>query len=406
MLKHFINVFVLVMLTTGNAFSLEPVFIPLKIDGPVHDPGKGTFWYGPFNEGHAVLDINNDGILDIACGPNWYEGPTWKKHEGFRSDNIVCEYPVDVNKDGYMDIVSGGWLEKGVYWYRNPGPAGGKWDTVKISEETNTEGIIVRDIDGDGDLDILVNHWAYFKNQGVTWFELMDKGGYKIHRIGERGDSHGCGVGDINGDGRNDIVTSAGWYEAPEHPSIDPWKFHAEYQLPVYPELEAGIEMIVTDVDRDGKNDIIYGNGHGYGLFWLRQNGDGTWTRKVIEDSFGQFHTLVLADINQDGVLELVTGKRLRGHDDADASTFDPLFMFWYKINGGEFKRHVLSFNNVPWYKGMEYKSIVPNFAIGGGMNITVRDMNGDGLVDVVCSGKSGLYLFLNRGLPPTKPMQ
>jgi hypothetical protein len=405
-MKHYLCVFILSWLAAGNTFSLEPIFIPLKIDGPVHDPANGTFWYGPFNEGHAVLDINNDGILDIACGPNWYEGPKWVKHAGFRGDKIVCEYPVDVDKDGFMDIVSGGWLENGVYWYRNPGAAGDEWKTMAIAEQKNTEGIIVKDIDGDGDLDILINHYAPDPNQGITWYELQDKGGCLAHRIGTKGDTHGGGVGDVNGDGRNDIVTSAGWYESPKHPAEEQWKFHAEYQLPVYPELEPGLEMVVTDVDRDGRNDIIYGHGHGYGLFWLKQMGNGKWEKKVVEDSFGQFHMLVLADINQDNVLELVTGKRLRGHDDADPSTFDPLFIFWYEINGGEFKRHVLSFNNVPWYKGMEYKSIVPNFAVGAGMNITVRDINGDGLVDLVCSGKSGLYLFLNRGLPPTKPMQ
>ena len=54
----------------------------------------------------------------------------------------------------------------------------------------------------------------------------------------------------------------------------------------------------------------------------------------------------------------------------------------------------------------MEYSSIAPNAAIGAGVNISVRDLTGDGLVDIVCSGKSGLYLFVNRGLPPTDKLE
>jgi hypothetical protein len=64
----------------------------------------------------------------------------------------------------------------------------------------------------------------------------------------------------------------------------------------------------------------------------------------------GQFHTLVLADVNQDGRLDLVTGKRLRGHGGNDPSSFDPLGVFWFEIQGGAFLSHVLSYNHLPYY--------------------------------------------------------
>ncbi|MFC1693348.1 FG-GAP repeat domain-containing protein [Candidatus Latescibacterota bacterium] len=387
--------------------ALEPIFIPVKIDGPVHDPDNDTFWYGPFNEGHSVLDVNGDGTLDITCGANWYEGPDWIKHEGFRDKDVVCEFPLDVNKDGRMDIVSGGWFENGICWYENPGKTGVKWKTTKIMTQKSTEGLVVKDIDNDGDQDILINHWANEPDQQLTWLELLDdKPEFRVHLLGNKGNTHGGGVGDINGDGRKDIVTSAGWYEAPQEPAEGEWIYHGEFQLPVYPEQEASLGIIVFDINGDGLNDFIYGNGHGYGLFWVEQQRGGKWTTHTIEDSFGQFHTLVLADVDQNGIPDLVTGKRLRGHDGHDKSSFDPLFVFWYEINGGEFKRHVLYYNHLPWYKNMELKKTPPNYAIGGGTNITVKDLNKDGLVDIVCSGKSGLYLFLNRGLPPTPRLE
>lgn len=398
------------------AFALEPIFVPIKIDGPKQDPEKHIFWYGPFAEGCAVFDFNGDGQLDITCGANWYEGPAWKKHEGYRdgakpsgefvSDN--GEYPMDVNGDGLLDLISSGWMRNGVYWYENPGKTGGKWKETKICDSDWTEGIVVEDIDGDGDIDVMPGHWDPKPEQGVTWIENLGAAKFAIHVLGTKGDIHGIGLGDLNKDGRKDIITPQGWYEAPENRSKGEWLFHEDYRL----DERIGIRMIVLDVNGDGRNDIIFGHGHDYGLGWLEQTSSGAasgnmkFEKHMIEDSLGQFHTLVMADVNQDGVLDLVTGKRLRGHAGSDPSDFDPLGVYWYEIAGDKFIKHVLSFNHPAWYPGAEERNPTPTFAIGTGMNIQVVDLNKDGLVDIVVPGKSGLYVFENRGLPPTKPMK
>jgi hypothetical protein len=400
-------------------FAKEPVFVPFKIDGPVHAPEKGSFWYGPFSEGAAVFDVNGDGKPEITCGANWYEGPDWKKHEGFRPSasihgefvNNCGEYAVDVNQDGKLDLISAGWMRNGVYWYQNPGKNGVAWKETKIVSSDFTEGLIVEDIDGDGDSDVLINHWGPKDDQGVTWLEL-DRGEFRVHVAGKKGDVHGIGLGDLDGDGRKDIITPHGWYRAPAERSGE-WVFHEDWRL----KHEAGIRMLVIDVNGDGRNDIIYGHGHNYGLGWLEQLAEAppggaaaggarklSFQDHVIEDGLSQFHTLVLADVNQDGKLDLVTGKRLRGHAGGDPGAFDPLGVYWYDIQGGKFKKHVLSFNHLPWY-ATETRNPPPNSAIGTGMNINVADLNGDGLVDIVVAGKSGLYLFENRGRPPTKKM-
>lgn len=389
----------------------DPIFVPIKIDGPVHDPAKGSFWYGPFSEGVAVFDLDGDQDLDITCGSNWYEGPRWQKHERLRDVDVTgefvsnCgEYAIDVDGDKRLDLVSAGWFTNGIFWYRNPGRRDTKWEAVKIMSSDFTEGLVVEDVDGDGDPDILVNHWAPREGQGVTWIELLGGGKFAVHIIGQKGDEHGIGLGDLNGDARKDIVTPAGWYEAPPDRAAGEWKFHDSYRLP----KQLGIRMIVTDVNGDGTSDIIYGRGHDYGLGWLEQsvrNGIRTFTDHVIEDSLGQFHTLVMAEVDQDGAPDLVTGKRLRGHGGDDPSSFDPLGVYWYDIRGGRFIRHVLSYNHLPWYPGTETRNPPPNFAIGTGMNINVVDVNNDGRVDIVVAGKSGLYLFENRGRPPTRRM-
>jgi hypothetical protein len=409
MKKILASLFVILFFSIIALSAKEPIFVAVKIDGPVHDPEHGTFWYGPFSEGVAVFDVDGDGVLDITCGANWYQGPNWKKHANFR-DNAVnlgefvvnCgEFAVDVDGDGKTDLISAGWMSNGVWWYKNPGKVGEKWPATKITSSDHTEGLIVEDLDGDGDADVLVDHWDNTGDQGVTWIENLGGAKFDVHVIGKKGDQHGVGLGDLDGDGRKDIITPAGWYKAPQNRAKGEWTFQADYQAPI----QLGIRIIVFDVNGDGLNDLIYGRGHDYGLAWMEQKRAAdkrTFETHMIEESFGQFHTLTLADVNQDGNLDLVTGKRLRGHEGNDPSSFDPMGVFWYDIQGGKFVRHVLSYNHAFSYPGGDTRNPPPNFAIGTGMNINVVDINKDGKVDIVVAGKSGLYMFENRGAPPT----
>ncbi|MBM3890726.1 MAG: hypothetical protein FJ388_16575, partial [Verrucomicrobia bacterium] len=393
----------------------EPVFIPIKIDGPAHKPAIGSYWYGPFNESCSLVDVNGDGRLDITCGVHWYEAPRWKKHEHYFEDaekrNFLhghcTEVALDVNKDGLVDVVNSGYQPDiaGVLWHENPGRGGGKWKVHRVHSSPAMEGLLLADMDGDGDLDILMNHFRLFggkegdrtvaRVEPLAWLESINKQPWLVkHVIAAEADDHGNGVGDINGDGRLDVVTSHGWYEAPTKPAENPWRFHKDYEMP----FRASHPMLVIDVNGDKLNDIIVGNGHGYGLYWLRQelgrDGKRSFELHVIEQHYGSFHTMTLADINGDGKPDLLTGKRLFGHDGRDESEWDPLFLFWYDIQGGRFERHVISFNNLQYYPGGENFNDPPQFACGTGMKITVGDINADGKLDIVLAGRGGLYAF------------
>ncbi len=105
--------------TIGPARSGELVFVPVKIDGPKHDPANHTFWFGPFAECSSVLDINGDGKLDIAAGRNYYIAPKWTKYSDYRDgaatngpdvdDNF--EGTMDVNNYCRMDVICSGWMQ-------------------------------------------------------------------------------------------------------------------------------------------------------------------------------------------------------------------------------------------------------------------------------------------------------
>jgi hypothetical protein len=395
----------------------EPILIPVKIDGPVHDPANHTYWFGPFCECASVLDVDGDGDLDIASGRNWYEAPDWIKHSNFRDgaetngpetdDN--SEFAMDVNFDGRMDIVSSGWMFlKGAFWYENPGKKDVVWKSRRIHYALNMEGIIHGDIDGDGDDDILCNHWSLVKGQGMTWLEHIDKDPWFVERVvGKEGDVHGNGLGDINGDGRVDIVTPVGWYEQPRRATDTPWKFHDDYRFAPAKSTGGGAShpILVHDVDEDGLNDIIIGSSHAYGLAWFEQvveGGKRSFKTHWADTEFSQFHTLAMGDLNGDGKDDLVTGKRLFAHHGHDIGAFEPLYAFWYDIKGGRFERHVLSFNHLPYYTDEGGLNPPPNYVVSVGMKLNVADMDKDGREDVIIAGKGGLYVFYNHGFPPT----
>lgn len=399
------------------AFTAEPIFLTIKIDGPVHDPANHSYWYGPFSEAASVLDVDGDGDLDIAAGRNWYEAPDWVKHGNFRDGAEIngpetdnnSEFAMDVNFDGRDDIVSTGWMRmKGAFWYENPGKTGVKWPGVKIHSALSLEGIIHGDIDGDGDEDILVNHWSLEPGQGITWLEHIDKEPWFIeHILGTEGEMHGNGLGDIDGDGRLDVVTPLGWWQSPAKAASQKWTFHSDYKFETQGGWAAASHpMLVSDVNGDGLNDIIVGAAHSYGLAWLEQKvddkGKRSFSQHWIETDFGQFHTMEMGDLNGDGKADLVTGKRLFAHHGRDPSAYDPSFMFWYDIKDGRFDRHILSFNHFPKLEDdLSHRNPAPNFVPSTGLKINIADMDGDGRQDVILCGKGGLYIYYYQGSAP-----
>src|ERR1700759_3277982 len=294
-------------------------------------------------EGISLLDMNGDGFPDLLSGAYWYENPganggEWKRHQ-FRTVGIHNEFVsdcgewiVDVDHDGLPDLVTTGWISNGLWGYRNPGAkataAGATWKAEKITDSYDTEGGAFFDINGDGKPDLAL---AHYNRAGVLWVDFS-KDKPRVHHLGDREqDGHGIGVADIHGDGKPDVLTTHGWFEQIDADN-DKWTWHGDWDIG-----DAGFPILGYDVNHDGKLDLIYGQGHGYGLYWLEQAGTADhpkWIRHTIDESFSQSHALLLADIDDDGTPELITGKRYRGHSGNDPGSYDPVVAYAYKLPG------------------------------------------------------------------------
>ena len=396
--RAILAVWSVVAFASGIARADEPKWKPHTING------RSEF------EAAGVFDADNDGQLDVFSGDTWYQGPGWKPFHVRDVARVGTYYhdfatlPLDVNGDGHTDSVTCSYFGKSVGWVENPGKAGAPWTYHEVDQPGNIEAAWMVDLSGDGVPDLLPNTVNV-----VVWYEVVKKGdgkgyGLKKHDLGAPAAGHGVGSGDVNGDGRVDLLTPKGWFEAPSEPASDraTWTWHPQWQLGA-----TGIQILARDVDGDGLSDVVYGMGHDYGLYWLRQGkgtgGERTWTKQAIDETIASVHTLLWADIDGDGKAnELVTGKRVYAHEIEPGAT-DGSVIAWYQLDPSSkgWVRHVIfqgePARNAPAKASerLALKDFPPGTA-GTGLQITAIDIDKDGDIDLVCPGKSGLYLFEN----------
>ena len=356
------------------------------------------------NEGCAVADVNRDGKPDIIAGEHWYGAPDYIPRplrdiplvrdlpqylNGELLQN-VGDHPYDVDEDGWIDVISTGWTDKEICWYQNPG---GVYDEHTWQRHVlgaipgENEALALHDFDGDGRPEIYVSCWDKRKPLVILRLIKNAKGRPAVQQvvIGPHG-GHCYAFADINGDGREDIQCESGWYERPESDIFtQPWKLHPETALP-----HPSVPCILAKLTDSGRNDLIWGEAHDYGIYWWEQgeskpDGTTTWTEHLIDKSWSQPHAMAWADIDGDGRPELITGKRVRAHAGKDPGGMEPECVYYYHWDKSAriFTRHTIS---------------APGEGVGIGCQICVADLNGDGRPDIVVAGKTGTWILLNQG--------
>jgi hypothetical protein len=359
-----------------------------------------------FSEGANAGDINQDGVADIVYGPYWFAGPDYRtKHEIYKpmpqnvngyADNFFS-WVHDFNGDGAADVLVVGFPGKPAYVYENPGKDGlaAHWKKHEVVDSVSNESPQFVNIVGDARPELIFTRDGFF---GFATFDPKNPfGKWEFHPVSEqiapKSFGHGLGIGDVNGDGRMDIIFSGGWLEQPlEAPQTSRWALHKVKFTDGY----GGAEMYAYDVDGDGDHDVITSqNAHDFGLTWYEQVQDGeqiSFRPHTIMGShlsenkygvlFSEPHSVALVDIDGDGLKDIVTGKTYWSHHKQSPLWDAGAVVYWFKLVRGA--------------EGVDWIPYQADGEAGIGRQVSIADVNADGLLDIVVGGMKGGHVLIH----------
>ena len=374
----------------------------------------------------AAADMNRDGNMDFVSGPFVYYGPDFTTGREFYAAETLSpstDFPSTIDPNGPSERGAGNWVAfaadftgdgwpdvllantSGSALYVNPKGEARRWEVHKgvipPANTTEAEINILADVDKDGKPDLV-----YMTPQmGISWAKpdpANPTGTWIAVSVGGQGTyaAHGIGAGDINGDGRIDLLNGTGWWEQPASgPTTPNWTFHPA------PFGNGGAEMAVYDVNGDKLNDVVSSRqAHGFGLNWYEQQRDATGAISFVEHvifkdystpdqnaggvAFSELHGSTMGDINGDGIPDFIVGKRQWSHHESflDPDPYGPPVLYAY-----------LTVRDPKAPGGARFVPELINNASGAGSQVVAIDMNKDGIVDVLTGGANGSFIFFGK---------
>jgi len=371
-----------------------------------------TIYYG---WGATTSDVNKDGNLDVISGPFVWMGPGFTERRRYREGNIynpensfapdMVNLSADFTGDGYPDVLST--VSRRMELYVNPKGESRRWDVFNVLPTISSEIALMKDLNKDGKPEIIFGQSA--ANGGYAWAapDPVEPGKpWVTHSIWSQGQAingHGIGVGDVNSDGRLDVVVPTGWYEQPAAGiNTSPWPFHeAELGDPTIFGSGGG-EMGVYDVNGDGLTDVVAGSAHNWGLNWFEQKKGGTFEKHNIAQNFqtaatntagvvfSESHAARFVDMNGDKIPDMITGKRY--WSEAGNNTLTHTDAWGAPV--------LYIYRTVRDPKAPGGARFVPELVhnkSGVGSSFDVVDLNKDGKLDIAVATTFGTYVFFGR---------
>lgn len=381
-----------------------------------------------FCETALAADIDKDGVKDLVSGPYWYQGPTFAKktelypykpvnpftlapvpkYDPRSSSNNWFQWAYDLNNDGWIDIITHTYPGRQAVWHENPKGQPGLWKEHLIYDVVNGEQNMFADITGDGKPEILCFSASQPGYLEPDWTQITSKWNWRpiAPKDGKWAEKywHGMGYGDINGDGRQDMLHTSGFLIQPAGAAgstnwtLIPQRFYGDMG-----EKEGTSHMYTADLDGDGDHDLIAAKeSHGEGLSWW-ENRDGKGVNMIENKIMGtkaegvakygiwftQLHSLQFADLDNDGEKDIISGKTFWAHPpggiDKDAEGI-PYVAWWKKsLNAGK----------VTW------TPFVIDSTDGIGRQLNIQDIDGNGGLDIIVGNKRGLFVYFREGTIP-----